>query len=199
MAQLIAGPLSDRYGRRPVVVAGSLLCVVASLACAAAPSIGVLIAARCVQGLAVAVCATVPRAVVRDLYSGSDAAHMLSLMGMVLGIAPIVAPLLGSELFLHFGWRASFTFVTAYAALMAATVLVAFPETLKATNHQALKPRVLLGNFAVLLRSRVFVGYCLTSCFGFWRALCVPGRQLRSCSSRCWATASRRSAFCSAR
>ena len=164
IAQLAAGPLSDRWGRRRVLISGLVLFVVASFVCAAAPSIEVLIAARCVQALSVAVCATVPRALVRDLYSGADAAHILSLMGMVLGIAPIVAPIIGGQLFVWFGWRASFVFVTGYGVIALVASLAGLPETLKEANHRALHPSAMLANFALLLRSRVFVGYGLTSC-----------------------------------
>jgi DHA1 family bicyclomycin/chloramphenicol resistance-like MFS transporter len=167
IAQLVAGPLSDRFGRRGILISGLALFVVASFACAAAPSIEVLIVARCVQALSVAVCATVPRAVVRDLYSGADAAHMLSLMGIVLGFAPIVAPVIGGQLFLWFGWRASFVFVTIYGVVMLLAVLSGVPETLKEANHRALHPRAMLANFAMLLRSPVFVGYGLTACFAY--------------------------------
>jgi DHA1 family bicyclomycin/chloramphenicol resistance-like MFS transporter len=167
VAQLVAGPLSDRFGRRRILISGLVLFVVASFACAAAPSIEVLIAARCVQALSVAVCATVPRALVRDLYSGADAAHMLSLMGIVLGFAPIVAPIIGGQLFVWFGWRASFFFVTVYGVIVLVAVLAGLPETLKEANHRALHPRAMLANFAILLRSRVFVGYGLTSCFAY--------------------------------
>ena len=167
IAQLVAGPLSDRFGRRRILIIGLLLFVVASFVCATAPSIEVLIAARCVQALSVAMCATVPRALVRDLYSGADAAHMLSLMGMVLGFAPIAAPIIGGQLFLWFGWRASFFFVTAYGVVALAAVLAGLPETLRVANHRALHPHAMLANFSVLLRSRVFVGYGLTSCFAY--------------------------------
>jgi DHA1 family bicyclomycin/chloramphenicol resistance-like MFS transporter len=167
VGQLFAGPLSDRYGRRSVLLGGTALFAVASLACAKAPSVEMLIVARLVQSLAVAACSTVPRALVRDLLSGDDAAHMLSLMGMLLGIAPIVAPIIGGQLHVAFGWRSTFAFVTIYAVIALFAVWRSLPETLREANHHALRPRIMLRNFSRLLHSRVFLGYFFVSCFTF--------------------------------
>jgi len=166
-AQLFAGPLADRYGRRPVLVAGLVGFVAASVACALAQSIGVLIGARVAQAVCMASVAVVPRAVVRDLYSGTQAAHMLSLMGMVLGIAPIVAPIVGSHVHVWLGWQANFVLVAVYGALLLVAVALLLPETLRARNAAALVPRVMLRNYATLLRSRLFMGYLLVAAFAF--------------------------------
>ena len=167
VGQLISGPMSDRFGRRRVLLGGTALFVVASAACAAAPTVEVLIAARLVQALAVTVSSTVPRALVRDLYSGNDAAHMLSLMGMVLGVAPLVAPIIGAQLHVMFGWRSTFVFVTIYAAIALLAVWRGLPETLRNANRHAMHPRTMARNFGRLLQSRVFLGYFLVSCFMF--------------------------------
>jgi DHA1 family bicyclomycin/chloramphenicol resistance-like MFS transporter len=143
-SQLVAGPLSDRYGRRPALIGGLSVFVLASLACAAARDVHVLIAARAVQAIAMATVAVVPRAVVRDLYAGTQAAHMLSLMGMVLGIAPIVAPILGSNLHVWLGWQANFVLVAIYGAVLWVAVSSALPETLRTPNLRALAPAVVV-------------------------------------------------------
>jgi DHA1 family bicyclomycin/chloramphenicol resistance-like MFS transporter len=166
VAQLFGGPLSDRFGRRPALLGGLVLFTAASLACASAQGVAALVAARAVQAIAMATVAVVPRAVVRDLYAGTDAAHMLSLMGMVLGIAPIVAPIIGSHLHVWFGWQANFLFVAAYAAVLVAFVASRLPETLAARDSRALAPAVLVANYRRLLSSRVFVGYTLVAAFG---------------------------------
>jgi DHA1 family bicyclomycin/chloramphenicol resistance-like MFS transporter len=137
----------------------------ASTVCALATDIETLIAARGVQALSMAMIAVVPRAVVRDLYAGDQAAHMLSLMGIVLGVAPILAPILGSHLHVWFGWQANFVFVALYGALLLAWVALRLPETLVERNRRATVPAVMLGNFARLLRSRRFVGYMLVGAF----------------------------------
>ena len=165
VSQLFVGPVSDRYGRRPVLLAGLALFIAASLACAAARDVQTLIAARFLQALGMSAAAVVPRAVVRDLYSGELAARMLSLMGMVNGIAPIVAPILGSHLHVWFGWQANFLFVAVYGVLAFMFAARGLPETLRERNPRALDPRVMLRNFAALLASRTFVAYMLVAAF----------------------------------
>lgn len=165
IAQLVAGPLADRYGRRPPLIAALAVFVVASAACAASTTVGALIAARFVQAVSMATIAVVPRAVVRDLYAGERAAYVLSLMGMVLGIAPIAAPIIGSHLHVWFGWQANFVFVAVYGAILLACVVWAMPETLRARNPRATDVRVMVANYARLLRSRRYVGYLLVGSF----------------------------------
>src|SRR5512134_2422402 len=129
-AQLIAGPVSDRFGRRPALIAGLVVFTLASIVCALSRNIGTLIAARFVQALSMATVAVVPRAVVRDLHSGDRAAHLLSTMMLVLAIAPVFAPILGAELHVLLGWQANFAFVALYGLLCLAAVQLSLPETL---------------------------------------------------------------------
>ncbi len=164
-SQIFVGPLADRFGRRPTLIAGLALFVAASAACAASRTIETLIAARIVQAIGMATVAVVPRAVVRDLYTGDRAARMLSLMGVVLGIAPIVAPIIGSHLHVWFGWQANFVFVAAYGAIVLFCVATALPETIKAKNQRATAPAVVLANYRRLLQSRRYVGYLLVAAF----------------------------------
>lgn len=158
-AQLVAGPLSDRFGRRPALLAGLIVFTIASIGCALATDIGFLIAARVAQAVGVATVAVVPRAVVRDLHSGDKAAHMLSTMMMVLAIAPIVAPILGAQLHLAFGWQSNFVAVAAYGLVALAAVHFLLPETLFQPDREALRPSIMLGNWRHVLRSRRFVGF----------------------------------------
>ena len=106
--QIVYGPVSDRIGRRPVILAALVLYGVATIVCAVAQSIEVLIAVRFVQALGGAGCIVLARAAVRDLYSGVRAGRELSLMGSITAFAPIVAPAIGGVLQTAFGWRASF-------------------------------------------------------------------------------------------
>jgi DHA1 family bicyclomycin/chloramphenicol resistance-like MFS transporter len=164
-SQIFVGPLADRFGRRPALIAGLVLFVAASIACAAARTIEALIAARVAQSIGMATAAVVPRAIVRDLYAGERAARMLSLMGVVLGMAPIIAPIIGSHLHVWFGWQANFVFVAVYGAIALACVIAALPETITAKNARATDVAVVLANYRRLLHTRTYIGYVLVAAF----------------------------------
>ncbi|HET9749992.1 MAG TPA: multidrug effflux MFS transporter [Casimicrobiaceae bacterium] len=167
IAQLFAGPLSDRYGRRPALLASLFVFVGASLFCALSRDVYMLIGGRLVQAVSIASIGVVPRAAVRDLYTGDKAAHILSLMGVVLGIAPVVAPIIGSNLHVWLGWQSNFVAVAIYGAVLWLCVYVALPETLARRDVRATVPRVVVANYRQLLASRAYVGYLLVAAFGY--------------------------------
>ena len=157
--QVIWGPLSDRYGRKPGMLAALAIFCVATLVCAAAPTIETLIAARALQAVGSAGAIVLARAVVRDLYEGPRAGRELSLMAMIMGLAPIVAPLIGSVLQETFGWRACFVFIFAAGIVAVAAVRWLLPETLRARPPHAAAG--ILASFAVVARhrgARAYVG-----------------------------------------
>jgi MFS transporter, DHA1 family, multidrug resistance protein len=129
--QIIYGPVSDRFGRRPVILAALVLYGIGSVFCAVTQSIETLTAVRFVQALGGAGAIVLARAVVRDLYSGVRAGRELSLMGSITAFAPIVAPAIGGVLQTVFGWRASFILLVIFALCAAATAARLLPETLR--------------------------------------------------------------------
>ena len=129
LGQLVMGPLSDRFGRRTPLVVSAAVCVVAAVACALAPSLGVLVAARLVQGFAGAGGMVIGRAVIADLVTGAAAAKAFTLMLTVGGVAPVLAPLVGGLLAGPVGWRGMLWTVAILCTLMLAGVLLVVEET----------------------------------------------------------------------
>jgi MFS transporter, DHA1 family, multidrug resistance protein len=159
VGQLIYGPLSDRHGRRPVLLVALVLYLVSTLGCAASQSIDLLIAARFLQGIGGSGSIVLSRAIVRDLYSGVRAARELSLMGSIAAFAPIVAPTIGGVFQTAFGWRSNFFFMTAAAIV---TLLVAsrlLPETVRKRSGEPISLFALVRGFGAVLRHRGFLVY----------------------------------------
>ncbi|MEO7774066.1 MAG: multidrug effflux MFS transporter [Steroidobacteraceae bacterium] len=126
---LIHGPLSDALGRRRMVIVGTMLYTLASIGCAFAPSFALLLVGRVFQGMAAGVAPTIARAVVRDLYDGSDAQRLMGLMMMIFSIAPALGPIIGGWLHVAFGWRAVFGFMGFVGAALVLASWLALPET----------------------------------------------------------------------
>ena len=135
-AQLLLGPLSDRFGRRPVVLAGLTLSVVASLAAIAASSIGALIGARVVQAVGASTGIVIGRAIIRDLYERERAAAMIGLVTTAMVIAPMISPLIGGILDTAFGWEAIFLFIAAFSGVVLLWAVLVLPETRPASVAQ---------------------------------------------------------------
>ncbi|MEU2704028.1 multidrug effflux MFS transporter [Micromonospora aurantiaca] len=167
LGQLVTGPLSDRWGRRRPVLVGVVAYTVLALACAAAPNAPLLAAARFAQGVAGGMGVVVARAVVRDLYSGRDAAKYFSRLTLVFGVAPVAAPGVGS-LVLRFGsWRAVFVALAVIGAVLAVAVALRLPETLPAERRSTGGLGATVRTMRSLLADRVYLGYALTQGFAF--------------------------------
>ncbi|HCS22289.1 MAG TPA: Bcr/CflA family drug resistance efflux transporter, partial [Rhodospirillaceae bacterium] len=127
--QLAYGPLTDRYGRKKPLYVGLSIYVLASVACALAPTADSLIFFRLLQALGACAGTVVSRAMVRDLFDHRESAQVFSLLMLVMGVAPILAPLLGGYVFLHFGWHAIFWSLAAFSAVIFVLVALYLPET----------------------------------------------------------------------
>lgn len=165
--QLIYGPLSDRFGRRPVLLGGVALFTLASIGCAFAGSIEWLILWRFIQALGGCAGVVLGRAIARDLYEGAAAAHALSIMAMVLGLTPAVAPIIGGYLHVWFGWQANFYAMAVAGLALGLGVLTLLPESNQRRNPTATQVRPMLRNFGILLRNRGFRGYALCVAFAY--------------------------------
>lgn len=167
--QIIYGPVSDRFGRRPVILAALVLYGIGSVFCAVTQSIETLTAVRVIQAFGGAGAIVLARAVVRDLYSGVRAGRELSLMGSITAFAPIAAPAIGGVLQTVFGWRASFILLVIFALFAAVAAARLLPETLRqrtpgpfslgamrALYRSVLMHRGFLANLGILTAS--FVG-----------------------------------------
>ena len=159
IGQLIYGPLSDRFGRKPVLLTALLLFCGASALCAAASDIETLIAARALQALGGAGAIVLPRAIVRDLYAGERAGRELSRIGAVMSVAPVIAPLLGGILQLAFGWRANFIAILGVGAIATVLTWRALPETRHHCSGDAMSIMAVLRGYRIVAENRGFLAH----------------------------------------
>ncbi|CAG0960420.1 partial Bicyclomycin resistance protein, partial [Burkholderiales bacterium] len=165
LAQLAYGPLSDRFGRRPILLAGLVIYLGASVACMFAPSIEALIAARFVQALGACAGPVLGRAVVRDVYGPSQAARVLAYISGAMAIAPMLGPVLGGWLTVWFGWRANFAALALFSALQCVATALLLGESNAHKDPEATRLTRMTQNFSGLLSAREYRGYLL--CFSF--------------------------------
>lgn len=165
VGQLFYGTLSDRYGRRGPLLIGNLVFIAASIGCALAASIEALIALRLLQALGSCAGMVIARAMVRDLFDPQEGARVFSLLMLVMGVAPILAPLLGGYFLVWFGWPAIFWFLAGFAVVVMLAARLWLPETHRPQPGQRLTPGAALGGYAGLFGKRRYMGYTLASSF----------------------------------
>lgn len=161
VGQLVAGPLSDAMGRKPVLYAGLALYLVGSLACWLAQDFNLLLAGRCLQGLGVACPYVTAISVIRDKYAGRDMARIMSLIMMIFILVPAVAPSLGLGIVSLSGWRAIFLFYIFYAVAIGGWIALRLEETLPPERRVPLTPRAFGHGLRIVLGNRTTTSYML--------------------------------------
>ncbi|MDK9696543.1 MAG: multidrug effflux MFS transporter [Siculibacillus sp.] len=157
LAQLVCGPLSDAYGRRPIAFAFLALYTAAGAVATFAGTVEVLIAARLVQGIGAAVGVAISRAVVRDLFTGQESARVMNAIGIVLSVGPAISPTIGGLLSEAFGWWSVFVAMTVFGAAALASVFFALPETNRTPDPALARPDRVLATYRRLIADRRFL------------------------------------------
>ncbi|MFE6662400.1 multidrug effflux MFS transporter [Streptomyces sp. NPDC057697] len=167
LGQVVVGPMSDRWGRRRPLLLGMIVYVVATAICVFAPTAGLLIGFRLIQGLAGAAGIVIARAVVRDLYDGVDMAKFFSTLMLISGVAPIVAPLIGGQVLRFTDWRGIFAVLTLVGLLLTLVVWKWLHETLPPQDRHTGGIGDALRTMRGLLADRVFTGYMIAGSLAF--------------------------------
>ena len=165
VAQLFVGALSDRFGRRPVLIAGLLLYGICAVACALATSITELVVLRLFQAFGSCTPVVLSRAIIRDLHERSDSARVLGYVGGFMGTVPIVAPILGSYAVVWFDWSATFWFMVAYCVVVFVAILICMQETLSPEHAERSSIEQVIFSFSRVLTSRDALIYAMPYCF----------------------------------
>ncbi|ALC06818.1 major facilitator superfamily permease [Corynebacterium deserti GIMN1.010] len=165
--QLIIGPLSDQFGRKNLLVGGAVAALIASVLCASAPSISVLVAARVVQGIGGGACMVIARAIVPDLARGQAAAQAFALLMIIQGVAPVAAPLVGGLLVGPFGWRGTFWALALINLVQLAVSVFVIKESRPKEERVGAGLGGMLANYLFVLRNKQFVAYTFTLALSF--------------------------------
>lgn len=174
-ASLVHGPLSDAIGRRPVMIGGMVLYTVGSIACMLAPNYYALIAARILQGATAGVGVVIGRAVIRDLYEGPRAQHLMSMTTMIFSIAPAVAPVIGGWVHVAYGWRAVFAVMVICGIVFSFSAWWRLPETHPVAARIPFNARNLATTSATVLRHPEFLMLALAAAVNFSSLACFIG------------------------
>lgn len=167
VAQLFFGPLSDRFGRRPPLLVGMAIYIVAAAAAAVAPTFGTLIACRVVQGIGAAATRVISVSIVRDTFEGRRMAEVMSLIFMVFMAVPVVAPSIGQFAMLFASWHFIFVAMAIGGLLVTAWMYWRLPETLHPEYRRPLTAESVMGGFRIVLTNRVALCYTLASTLSF--------------------------------
>lgn len=166
-ATVIYGPLSDRFGRQPVLIGGMVVFTLGSVGCLMASSIESLIGWRFVQAVGGCAGPVLVRAIVRDIYERDEAARFLSYIASAMALAPAIAPMIGGWLHNFFGWRSHFVALAALGALFIVAIILLLRETNQRQDHSATQVRQIAINFKHIMRSSRFLAFSLTMTFAY--------------------------------
>ena len=166
LAQLVYGPWADRSGRKPPLYAGIAVFIAGSVLCTFAPTLDWLLAGRFVQGLGGAALMVVPRAIIRDMYTGHAATRLMAAVMMVISVSPMLAPLVGSGIMAVWDWRAIFGLLVLAAGVSLAILTLAQPETLAPGDRQPFNLGAMRRGAGKLLTDPLFMGLTFLGGFG---------------------------------
>lgn len=167
VAQLVAGPVSDRFGRRPVLIGGLALYVVTTIVCAAAPSISALLAARLAQAVGCCTAVVIARAIVRDVHSPAEGARVVATATSMMALAPLLGPIAGGYLQVAYGWRAAFVTLAVFGIALTLLIWRGFGETIPQKNLAALRLRGLITGYREILAVPAFWAYTLPGALSY--------------------------------
>jgi MFS transporter, DHA1 family, multidrug resistance protein len=162
IGQMVCGPLLDRYGRKRILYIGLILYIISSVGCALSPTIQILIIFRFLQALGGCVGMVAPRAIIRDVFPLNESARIFSLMILILGVSPIIAPTVGSYVIGEFGWHSVFVLLACIAFVIFLAVLFFLPETRQPDPEFSLRPSAIIGSMKTVIKERQFYMYAFT-------------------------------------
>jgi DHA1 family bicyclomycin/chloramphenicol resistance-like MFS transporter len=166
LGQSLYGPVTDRFGRKPPLYASLLLFIISSLGCAASPSIGIMSGFRLLQAIGACGGAVMSRAMVRDLFPASELRRIFSMLVLVLGVSPVIAPLIGSYLLIWFGWKAAFFTQASIGAACMVGMHFRLPESLGHDARRPLEWQSIRSAYGRLFQDRTFLGASAVCGFG---------------------------------
>ncbi|API87700.1 Bcr/CflA family efflux MFS transporter [Francisella uliginis] len=161
LSQLIYGPASDKYGRKPIILLGSIIFALGSLSCFVSQSITFLIISRAIQGFGVGALITLAKTVVQDSFTKEQFLKVVAWMSIFFSMAPAISPVIGGFFQVHFGWQASFVFMFIFAIVLSIFIIFLFPETNKEKNHKAMHINHLIRSYLTITKNKMFWTYMI--------------------------------------
>lgn len=161
LSQLIYGPASDKYGRKPFILVGGIIFACGSIFCFLSQSIIFLIISRAIQGFGAGALITLARTILQDSFTKEHFLKAIAWMSIFFSVAPAISPLIGGFLQLHFGWQSSFIFMFIFAIALITSVIFLLPETNKEKNYKAMDIKHLINNYLIVTKSKIFWVYMI--------------------------------------